>query len=151
MFQYLLLIQRRGVSTLPYTADYWFLLCQFTQMNEDCNDDNLVSIPWINTSRADASNLVSEFFFKVVLLESLCADMTLQIREDTKTGVYVYSLSEEYVSNVDDVTRLLLKVSNNVQLNSFMENWFNCSYIYLVSYKAACIGHVISIFVFVTK
>ena len=34
----------------------------------------------------------------------------MQIREDTKTGVYVDSLSEEYVSNVDDVTRLLSKV-----------------------------------------
>jgi hypothetical protein len=34
----------------------------------------------------------------------------VQIREDSKTGVYVDSLTEEFVSNVDDVTRLLLKV-----------------------------------------
>lgn len=34
----------------------------------------------------------------------------MQIREDSKTGVYVDSLSEEYVSSVEDVTRLLTKV-----------------------------------------
>eukprot|EP01018_Ginkgo_biloba_P021270 Gb_41072 [translate_table: standard] len=33
----------------------------------------------------------------------------LQIREDTKTGVYVENLTEEYVSSVDDVTRLALR------------------------------------------
>lgn len=36
--------------------------------------------------------------------------MYTQIREDTKTGVYVDNLSEEYVSSVEDVTRLLSKV-----------------------------------------
>lgn len=36
--------------------------------------------------------------------------LVVQIREDTKTGVYVDSLSEEYVSNVGDVSRLLVKV-----------------------------------------
>jgi hypothetical protein len=33
-----------------------------------------------------------------------------QIREDTKTGVYVEGLTEEYVSNMDDVTSLLVRV-----------------------------------------
>lgn len=33
-----------------------------------------------------------------------------QIREDSKTGVYVEALTEEYVSNLDDVTRLLVRV-----------------------------------------
>lgn len=33
----------------------------------------------------------------------------LLIREDTKTGVYVDNLSEEFVSSVQDVTRLLIK------------------------------------------
>lgn len=34
----------------------------------------------------------------------------VQIREDTKTGVYVDNLSEEFVSSVQDVTRILIKV-----------------------------------------
>jgi kinesin family protein 15 len=34
----------------------------------------------------------------------------VQIREDTKTGVYVDNLSEEFVSSVQDVTRILVKV-----------------------------------------
>lgn len=48
--------------------------------------------------------------FLVLLEQWLIFIMCMQIREDTKTGVYVDSLSEEYVSNVDDVTRLLSKV-----------------------------------------
>jgi hypothetical protein len=36
--------------------------------------------------------------------------MCVQIREDTKTGIYVDGLTEEYVSNVKDVMRLLIKV-----------------------------------------
>jgi hypothetical protein len=34
----------------------------------------------------------------------------LQIREDTKTGVYVESLTEEYVSTMADVTHLIMRV-----------------------------------------
>jgi hypothetical protein len=34
----------------------------------------------------------------------------LQIREDTKTGVYVESLTEEYVSSMGDVAHLLVRV-----------------------------------------
>jgi hypothetical protein len=36
--------------------------------------------------------------------------MCVQIREDTKTGIYVDGLTEEYVSNVKDVMQLLIKV-----------------------------------------
>lgn len=43
-------------------------------------------------------------------MKELTGFLTVKIREDTKTGVYVDSLTEEFVSNVDDVTRLLLKV-----------------------------------------
>ncbi|KAG6547673.1 hypothetical protein Mapa_011122 [Marchantia paleacea] len=46
----------------------------------------------------------------------------LQIREDTKTGVYVYSLSEEYVSNVDDVTRLLIRGLSNRRTGATVMN-----------------------------
>jgi hypothetical protein len=35
-----------------------------------------------------------------------------QIREDVGTGVYVESLTEEFVYTLKDVTQLLTKVSN---------------------------------------
>ena len=37
-----------------------------------------------------------------------------QIREDTKTGVYVEGLTEEYVSNMDDVISLLVRVCSQL-------------------------------------
>lgn len=37
-------------------------------------------------------------------------EVFIQIREDTKTGVYVEGLTEEYVSNMDDVISLLVRV-----------------------------------------
>ncbi|CAM6105350.1 unnamed protein product [Calypogeia fissa] len=46
----------------------------------------------------------------------------LQIREDTKTGVYVDNLTEEYVSDVDDVTRLLLKGFTNRRTGATIMN-----------------------------
>ncbi|KAL2651860.1 hypothetical protein R1flu_019988 [Riccia fluitans] len=54
------------------------------------------------------------------LLES--NQKNLQIREDTKTGVYVENLSEVYVSTVDDVTRLLLKGLSNRRTGSTAMN-----------------------------
>ena len=36
--------------------------------------------------------------------------VNVQIREDTKMGVYVDNLSEEFVSSVQDVSRILVKV-----------------------------------------
>ena len=40
----------------------------------------------------------------------MVAKITLQVREDTKAGVYVENLREEFVANVHDVFRLMLKV-----------------------------------------
>ncbi|EFJ25368.1 hypothetical protein SELMODRAFT_414001 [Selaginella moellendorffii] len=42
----------------------------------------------------------------------------LQVREDVKTGVYVDNLTEEYVSNMDDVSRLLLKGLGNRRIGA---------------------------------
>jgi kinesin family protein 15 len=42
------------------------------------------------------------------LLEPSLKNLT--IREDTKTGVYVESLTEEYVSTMADVTHLIMRV-----------------------------------------
>jgi kinesin family protein 15 len=36
--------------------------------------------------------------------------LCLQIREDTKNGVYVENITEEYVASMDDVTQLFLRV-----------------------------------------
>ncbi|KAG0628802.1 hypothetical protein M758_1G054100 [Ceratodon purpureus] len=46
----------------------------------------------------------------------------LMIREDTKTGVYVEGLSEEYVSNLEDVTRLLIRGLANRRVSSTAMN-----------------------------
>ncbi|KAI4344893.1 hypothetical protein L6164_012075 [Bauhinia variegata] len=42
----------------------------------------------------------------------------LQIREDVKSGVYVENLTEEYVSSVRDVTRLLIKGLSNRRIGA---------------------------------
>jgi len=54
-------------------------------------------------------------FSELVVHAGVCLNQEVvacgqQIREDSKTGVYVEGLSEEYVSNLDDVTRLLVRV-----------------------------------------
>lgn len=46
----------------------------------------------------------------------------LLIREDTKTGVYVEGLTEEYVSNMDDVISLLVRGSANRRVGSTAMN-----------------------------
>nr|AMS24240.1 kinesin 12-II protein [Marsilea vestita] len=47
---------------------------------------------------------------------------SLQIREDTKSGIYVENLTEEYVSNADDVLRLMLKGFANRRVGSTSMN-----------------------------
>lgn len=46
----------------------------------------------------------------IYLLKYLQFGFSFQIREDVRTGVYVENLTEECVSTMKDVTKLLMKV-----------------------------------------
>lgn len=43
----------------------------------------------------------------------------LQIKDDAKHGFYVENLTEEYVTSYEDITQVLIKVSNNEALKLY--------------------------------